>query len=56
MSYDRQNTMQQIEKISAGVDRMQATMNDIKTQINLITIDIFDYYKQQGSEQKDKSG
>lgn len=53
MSEDFKKTEQHLEKISAGVVRMQAAMNDIKTQIDLITTDIYDLYQQHVSEQND---
>lgn len=53
MSEDFKKTEQHLEKISAGVVRMQAAMNDIKTQIDLITTDIYDLYQQHASEQND---
>jgi predicted nucleic acid-binding Zn-ribbon protein len=52
---DFKKTKQHLEKISVGVDRMQSAMNDIKTQIDLITTDIYNFYQQRVSEQSEKS-
>lgn len=52
---DLKKTKQHLEKISVGVDRMQSAMNDIKTQIDLITNDINNCYQQHVSGQSEKS-